>query len=279
MTGGSVPLVTITILNYNSLHFLRPCLESIEKEAGDVPREIIVVDNGSHDGSLEYLRDRWPDVIVIANSINKGVGPARNQAMGIANGRYVLNLDSDIVILPGAIQSLIAEMDRHLEVGLSGARLLSAAGRLQDSCRRFPTAGSKIVRRLFPKHVAIKLLGDEEYLDWDHRGLRYVGYVIGACHMIRRTAMKQVGLYDERIFYGPEDVDYCLRLWKAGWRVLYNGNAEIIHVDQRMTARWTKLFARPTREHAKGLAVYFWKHRYFLRPPHPERALDLVSAP
>ena len=101
--------------------------------------------------------------------------------------------------------------------------------------------------------------------DWDHLDIRDVGYVIGACQMIRRRALEEVGMYDPKIFYGPEDVDLCLRMWKGGWRTTYNGRAVIVHHEQRITRDVRKLGSGMLWNHAKMLAYYFSKHAYLFR--------------
>jgi GT2 family glycosyltransferase len=156
-------------------------------------------------------------------------------------------------------------MDRDAQVGVVGARLEDPDGRLQYTCRTFPTLLSKIGRQL-PPAMAARVLQQSELRGWDHAAPRDVGYVIGACQLIRRRALEQVGAYDPRIFYGPEDVDLCLRMWRAGWRVRYEPAAVFTHHERRV-ARSSPWRNPVTRAHAAGLAWYFWKHRYLLRAP------------
>jgi GT2 family glycosyltransferase len=163
-------------------------------------------------------------------------------------------------------------MESDQYVGLSGAKLIDPEGNLQYTCRYFPTLWSKLGRQI-PAILQDHLLKDDELRDWDHINRRYVGYVIGACQMIRREAMEEIGLYDDNIFYGPEDVDYCLRMWKAGWRVLYSPAAVIVHMERRITKKhpWrNRLFW----VHLKGLVRYFWQHKYLFRAPH----FDLMAS-
>jgi GT2 family glycosyltransferase len=134
---------------------------------------------------------------------------------------------------------------------------------LQYSCRRFPTLLDKLLRRL-PARFGGAVADDVELRWWDHATVRAVDYVIGACQVIRRTALEQVGMLDERIFYGPEDVDLCLRLQQAGWRVDYVPQAVIMHRERRVTRR---LLSALTARHLQGLGYYFWKHRYLLTRP------------
>ena len=147
-----------------------------------------------------------------------------------------------------------------LKVGLCGPKLTGADGELQLSCRRFPTLIDKLARRL-PLMLAQNVNRKVEMADWDHRTIRAVDYVIGACQVIRRRALQEVGLFDECIFYGPEDVDLCLRLQQAGWSVVYNPEAVIVHKERRMTR---SLGSGLVWKHIYGLGYYFWKHGYLL---------------
>jgi len=256
--------LSIISLTWNSKNLIPECLNSL---LGQIPSdtEIIVIDNGSTDGSKELIRKRYPDIFLIENAENRGVGPARNQGLRIARAEHILVLDIDTIVQPGAIQALIQGMENHPEVGLSGAKLISPNGELQYTCRDFPTIWSKLFRQL-PQVFQDRFLADEELYNWDHSTPCYVGYVIGACQVIRRKAMEEVGFYDERIFYGPEDVDYCLRMWQSGWRVLYNPEAVIVHLERRITRR--HLWRNPLfMIHLKGLVWYFWKHKYLFNSP------------
>ncbi|GMR19259.1 MAG: hypothetical protein BMS9Abin34_391 [Patescibacteria group bacterium] len=269
------PKLSIVILNWNSKRDLESCLSSIYKNTSLKGREIIIVDNGSTDRSTDYIEEEYPEIILIKNTENKGVGPARNQGLRIAKGEYILVLDVDTEVRPRAIDILVEEMDKHSEVGLSGAQLVYPDGSLQYSCREFPTVLGKFIFRRLPEKLARRFLSKEEYRNWDHQSPAYVGYVIGACQLIRKVCLDRVGFYDDRIFYGPEDMDYCLRLWKAGWRVLYNPRAEIIHKEARITKSGVLIqMKNPVFwRHLEGLAVYFLKHRYLLRRPGPFFAL------
>lgn len=262
--------LSIVLLTWNSKSFIQDCLDSLLSQ---IPSdgEIIIIDNGSTDGSKELIRQQYPDALLIENDENRGVGPARNQGLRIAKGEYILVLDIDTIVQPGGIQALVQGMEEHQEVGLSGAKLVGPDGELQYTCRNFPTVWSKLYRQL-SSSLQDRFLADEELRDWDHSIPRYVGYVIGACQMIRRRAMEEVGFYDERIFYGPEDVDYCLRMWQSGWRVLYNPEVVIVHLERRITRKraWRNpLFI----VHLKGLVWYFWKHKYLFNPPKFEALL------
>lgn len=198
------------------------------------------------------------------NPTNRGVAPARNQGLHLARGRYILLLDADARVTQDALTQLVHFMDERPDVGLAGPRLQDAQGTLQLTCRKLPTVWSKILRRI-PARWARAALDDEMLVAYDHRTPRPVDYVIGACQIIRRQAFEQVGLLDEHFFYGPEDVDYCIRMWQCGWRVMYAPGAVVIHDEQRLTKQHT--FSKLSLIHVANLARYFFKYRYaFTRP-------------
>ena len=254
--------VSVVILTWNSASSIEACLASLP--AGlTVGHEVIVVDNGSRDRTLAVLRSSFPAVQIIENPHNRGVAPARNQGIRRARGDYVLILDDDTIVHPAALDQLVQLLDARPEVGLCGPKLVDAEGRLCLSCRLFPTLLDKLGRR-FPSVLtrkAARQIELAELADWAHDTLRAVDYVIGACQLIRRRALDEVGLLDERIFYGPEDVDLCVRMHQAGWQVVYQPAAVVTHAEQRIAR---SAFSRLGWKHLRGLAYYFWKHRYIV---------------
>jgi GT2 family glycosyltransferase len=257
------PVLSIVILTWNSRALLEACLAALPAATASLPNEVVVVDNGSTDGTQDMLARR-PDLVALRNSSNRGVAPGRNQGLRAARGEFVALLDVDTVPAPDAFLTLVRHLRAAPHVGLVGPKLVGLDGRLQYSCRRFPTVLDKVLRRL-PQRWGRALTDDVELRWWDHATVREVDYVIGACQVIRRTALDEVGLLDERIFYGPEDVDLCLRMHHAGWAVAYVPHAIVMHLERRMTRRlWSPLTAR----HLQGLGYFFWKHRYLVTRPH-----------
>ena len=250
--------VSIIILTWNSEHHIGPCLASLERGLQAFSSEIIVVDNGSKDRTCAIVSNSRPDAQLLRNPDNRGVAPARNQGILHSQGKYVLILDDDTVVQTNALDRLIRYMEANPEVGLCGPKLTDANGELQLSCRRFPTLIDKLARRL-PGALARKIASEAEMADWDHKAIRQVDYVIGACQLIRRSTLDAVGLFDERIFYGPEDVDICLRLQQAGWPVVYNPEAVVVHEERRMTRSLVTTLAW---KHIWGLGYFFRKHGY-----------------
>ncbi|HOO56833.1 MAG TPA: glycosyltransferase family 2 protein [bacterium] len=253
--------LSVVIITHNSRKLLEKCVGSVMHATRDVEYEVIVIENGSSDGSAEWLEGR-EDIRSIINEKNNGVAPARNQGLAVAKGRYLLILDVDTLVEPGSLDLLVSCMDAHPEVGLGAPKLTDGAGELQYTCRYYPTVMSKLYRRI-PAEFARKRLEEEMMQDWDHAGERYVDYVIGACQIFRREAFEAVGPLDESIFYGPEDIDYCIRMWRAGWKVMYFPQCVVRHLERRIT---TRLMSAMTLKHAVGLAHFFLKHRYVMAP-------------
>ncbi|HZQ07683.1 MAG TPA: glycosyltransferase family 2 protein, partial [Anaerolineae bacterium] len=212
--------LSIILLVWRDRVLLRACLESIAAARGDLSLEIVVIENGITLQKDEYATENPVALQVIHNTTNCGIAPARNQGLRVARGRYFLLLDVDTRVTPDALTNLVRFMDSHPDVGLAGARLQDARGNLQFTCRKLPTVWGKLLRRI-PMRWAQDALADEMLTSYDHRTPREVDYVIGACQIIRREAYIQVGVLDEGFFYGPEDVDYCIRMWRHGWHVMY----------------------------------------------------------
>jgi len=263
--------LSIIIISWNSREFLRRCLESIHADGLSI--EIILVDNASKDGTSEMMLRNYPGVILVQNEQNIGM-PARNQGLSMAKGKFLLLLDVDTVVRRGSLRKLVEYLRSNPDVGLVAAKLMDEQGNLQYTCHKFPTVVSKVLRR-YRFGWAERFLREVEFRDWDHGSIREVDYVIGACQMIKREAYEKVGPIDSRIFYGPEDVDYCLRVWQAGYRVVYNPEAVIVHAERRVTRKsW---FKRTTWEHVKGLAYYFFKHRYLFSRDKIYRTIPFYS--
>jgi len=229
----------IALVNYETTDLLVKCLDSIREQEIRAEYRIMVVDNHSQDGAVERLQKEYPEVTVIANTRNNGYAIAVNQAIRVANSDYILLLNPDIVVKPGAIDKLVKLMDDMSDVGIAGGKLFNPDGTLQYSCRTFFTLPVILFRRtilgkLFPNS---SVLTRHLMSDWDHNSVRDVDWVLGGCMMIRRKALKDVGLMDERFFLYFEDVDWCYRMKKGGWRVCYLPDAEMIHHHRRQSAQ------------------------------------------
>ena len=247
--------LSVVLLTWNSVGKIESCIESLGQDT-QVPDEIIVVDNGSKDTTHAILAEQLPGARVIRNTYNLGVARARNQGLAAARGTYLLVLDDDTIMQPEALARLVAVLDANPTVALCGPQLLNTTYEPISTDPMFPTLSHKIRR-----------WGTVERWNgspWDNSlsgRMREVDYVIGACQLIRRAALDEIGLYDEHIFYGPEDVDFCLRLRQAGWRIILQPAAQVIHAEQGIAR---SIFSPIGRKHTAGLGYYFWKHRYGL---------------
>jgi GT2 family glycosyltransferase len=235
-----VVTLSVIIVSWNTCQLLATCLDAIasslahgdERAPQDMTVEIIVVDNGSTDGTLEMLRSDYPHVRVIENTANVGFARANNQGLGISRGRYVLLLNSDAFLRGPALARLVDFMAAHPQAGAAGPRLYYEDDSLQRSCTSFPTLVTEFyaavgLDRLFPRSP---LFGRYRMTYWDMRDERQVDVVMGACLIIRRDALDHIGALDERFFFTSEEVDWCYRLCRAGWRVYFVPDAEATHL-------------------------------------------------
>jgi len=232
--GTKTHSIAVVIINYNTCQELQACLGSIEPEEEG---EVIVVDNASSDGSVEMVRSKYPWVRLHANSTNRGYGAAANQAIAGCATQYVLLLNSDTRLQPGALEALSRYLDQHLGAAIVGPRLVNSDGTLQASCYPFPRPLDTFLEnstcaiffgRLIRRHVpGIRRL---YWRTWPHDSARIVPWVKGASLAIRREAFNAVGGFDESFFMYFEDADLCCRLKKAGWEVHFSPVTTVVHV-------------------------------------------------
>lgn len=247
-----VTRLSIVILTCNQRALLADCLQSLGALHSDDSVEIIVVDNGSTDGTRDYLADAYPRVMLISNAENRGVAAARNQGLTAACGKVLMLLDNDTIASPEAIQALYDYAVSHPEVGVCGCRLVAPDGTVQQSFKSYPGLWVKV-------RNVLGMRRDEKPLPTNDDGTTSPVYVIGACQAFRREVWEKVGPLDEHIFYGPEDADFCIRVAKAGWQVRYLPQVTITHLFQRAT---TKRALSPLgRKHIKSLLYFYWKHK------------------
>ena len=271
--------VSIILLVWQDRAFLRACLDALVRAQQDLALEIVLVENGielDETDSALPANARVPIALrKIHNDKNRGVARARDQGLAAARGRYILVLDVDTQVTQEALAMLVRFMDANPRVGLAGPRLQDAQGNLQLTCRRLPTVWSKALRRV-PMRWAQDALADEMLTAYDHCAPREVDYVIGACQIIRRAAYEAVGGLDARFFYGPEDVDYCVRMWQHGWRVMYVPDAVVTHTEQRLTQQ--RMVSKLALIHARDLLRFFWKHKYLFSRPRIQPAPGILDS-
>lgn|GEM_PF-587552 len=223
--------LSIVTANTNEKHFTLPMLESVYRTVKKaVPFEFWIVDNASRDGSVEAINSQFPEVKVICNARNAGFTEANNQAIRECTGEYVFCLNPDTICKEGAVDRLVEYLDEHPTVGIVGSKLLNSDGTLQSSCRNFMTTRRLILQHLLPwNKISPKLAGKISLMYWNHSFTRPVDWVLGASLMIRRECLDQIGLKDESYFIFHEDSDWCFQAKKAGWKVVFVHDAEIIH--------------------------------------------------
>lgn len=223
------PVLSVVIVNWNTRNLLRNCLASVRDETL-VSHEVWVVDNGSDDGSQAMVRDEFPDVHLIANADNRGFAAANNQAFPLCQGEYVLLLNSDTVVLDGALDKMVAHMHAHDQVGALGCKLLNADGSLQPSAHNFySTAGSLIENRALTMLWARRYARTPFLEFFDHSIARRVDWVCGAVLMVRRAVLHDIGMLDDSFFMYGEELDWQMRMRKAGHQVWFMPQARIVH--------------------------------------------------
>jgi GT2 family glycosyltransferase len=254
----------VVVVSWNVRELLLRCLASVYAEARPgLELEVFVVDNASADGTAEVVAREFPAAHLIANDANLGFVRANNQALALCRGRYALLLNPDTEVCPGALARLVAAADAEPTLGVVGPTLVYPDGTVQSSRRRFPTlatalvestvlqrwlGNAALVRRFY---VADRSDAEEQDVDW----------LVGACLLVRREAMVQVGPLDERFFMYSEEVDWCYRIRRAGWRVRYLPSARVVHHEAKSSEQV------PVTRHFyfhDSRCRYFGKHHGFL---------------
>lgn len=231
---GITMRVSVVVVNWNVKELLQSCLASVLKESGSFPAgsvEIIVVDNASSDGSAEMVREQFPQARLLANAENRGFSAACNQAIAGCTGDAVLLLNPDAELLPGSLGELAGWLERHPAAAAVGPRMLNADGTIQSSRRRFPTLATAFLESTILQSYLPKLSHLSRYycLDQPEDHEQQVDWLVGACLLLRRKALQEVGPLDEQFFLYFEETDWCLRAKRAGWQIAYLPDAQVLH--------------------------------------------------
>jgi GT2 family glycosyltransferase len=265
--GSGTADLSVVIVTYNVRELLAACLASLYANHGPLAVEVCVVDNASQDGSAAMVRERFPDVTVLAHGENRGYAHANNLALARARGRHVLLLNPDTVLPPDGLRQLVRALDDDPTLGAVGPKLIRPDGSLDLACRRsFPTPEIALYRMLglsrrFPRSRRFARY-NLTYLDPDEPA--DVDALVGACMAIRGSALQQVGLLDERFFMYGEDLDLAYRLKQHGWRVRYDPSIVVLH-HKGASSRQASLRAR--RAFFAAMLLFHRKHYWQRHSP------------
>ncbi len=220
--------ISFIIVSWNTQHLLEACLHSIYDTVQDVAFEVIVVDNGSQDGSVTFMKEYFPSVRIIENSNNRGFGAANNQAFAIMKGRYALLLNTDAILTPHAAAHLFSFMESTPDAALACGQLLNADGTKQNSIAVAPSLATllfntAVLEYLFPKRFPSKR--------YTHAKPIEIESAVGACIIVRRDAIDDIGLFDERYFFFFEETDWMWRMRIGGWKLYHVPSARIYHLQ------------------------------------------------
>jgi GT2 family glycosyltransferase len=260
--------ISFIILTWNSKNYVERCLASIDDalERTNLTYEVLVLDNGSRDGTPDILKQlafKRPDVIIpFFEPENIGTTKSRNILLSAARGKYLCVMDSDVELRLGVLEAPLSVLTDNQQLGIVVPSISYPSGAWQKSFDRFPTLIEKINRFIHLRSIEKR----ESFLYQSATQPFFVDYAISAFWLMRRDILEKVGFLDERIFYSPEDVDFCLRVWKSGFKILYLPSVSIIHHTQEISRGWKLNSAKLS--HIKGLFYLFFKHRYFFRRPY-----------
>ncbi|GIU93780.1 MAG: glycosyl transferase [Gaiellaceae bacterium] len=260
--GPRVPDVAVVVVTYDALPWIEQCLTSV---AGT---PTVVVDHGSRDGTVPFVRERFPEVRVLEQE-NLGLGAGWNRGVRETESRYVLLLNADAWLLGDALERLVAFADAHPRAAVVGPRLRYPDGRLQRSVRGFPTLWRLATEYLFLRKLAPRTQALNAFYagGFDHDEVRKAEFLMGACLLVRRAAIEEVGGLDEEYFLFSEETDWCYRFRQAGWEVVFFPGAECVHVGG--ASHGGRMYREILRGHLRFLA----KHR---GPREAERARKLL---
>jgi hypothetical protein len=250
-------LVSVVFVSWNAAGVLPEALASLHRHDHGCTFEVIVVDNGSTDGTAAIVAADWPAVTLLPLTRNVGFGAANNLGIEKACGRYILLLNSDTVSLPTTLSGLVQALEKDPSIGCVGARHINGDGTLQRSTNAFPT----LLNDALELFELARLPAVQRFLaprfPWftDHSAMIDTGWVNGACMMFRKAALDEVGLFDPAFFIYVEEVDLCYRLHRAGWRIVFSPEAEVIHIEGHA------FDSNPSFR----LRLRFWGHVYFYR--------------
>ena len=258
----TAPRLSVVVVSWNTRDVLADCLASVRRHLAGVTHEAIVVDNASADGSAEMVATAFPEVRLVRNAENVGFGRACNAGMAAARAPWVLLLNSDARLVDDSLVALLDRLEARREVAIAGPRLVGPDGLLQPSAHRFGTLGRLVLEelglyKLLPRrHAAALFLGGY----WAHGEERPVDWVTGACMLVRRDAFVRTGGFDPTIFLYGEDEEWCRRIRRAGFAVLFSPTADVVHAGHVSAHRALGAAGRVGRCLAAGDALLRREH-------------------
>ncbi|MCL2074792.1 MAG: glycosyltransferase family 2 protein [Marinilabiliaceae bacterium] len=263
-------MLSIVIITRNAIRDLKICIDSVLESTKNIPHELFVIDNGSTDGTVDILQNYGTQIQFFLLEKNYGVAYARNIGLQKAKGEFIWILDVDTIVNQPAVEDMLKYLENHSECGLCACRLQSELGEVQDSCRQLPYPIHKIrnllVAKLSNKGIIGKFRANIERKNekqfyrkelQDNQPFE-VEYLIGACQMFRKKLLDEVGFLDDKIFYGPEDADFCLRISRKGYKIVCLPKYSIIHHYNRVSNKI--IFSRMGFRHLKGVIYFYFKH-------------------
>ena len=254
--------ISILISSYNGEQYIREQLDSLRKQTAE-GLDIIVIDNGSTDKSVSIIKD-FKEEKIILTPLNKNYGTTISRNIGlkqIVDTDYICILDSDTIINENAIDIMVKYLDQHNEVGLVGPSMKGINNEKQTPFRKFPSWKIKLCKACPIKKIQRKGENLENYINVTDEF--ECDYLISACWMMKYDTYKKIGELDEKIFYSPEDVEYCMRIRKEGYKIVHLRKAEIIHFYQRISKK--KLLSKANFTHFYGIHYVLKKYKKFLK--------------
>jgi len=257
MNEASSAKLAIIIVNYNTEKELKDCLFSVYDNNLNMPFEIFVVDNNSRDKSVDMIKNNFPEVKLIENDRNLGFAKANNKAIKISLAPYILLLNPDIVLKKDSLSKMVSFMEENPKIGILGCKLVNQKNELLPSCEKFPGIMGEFLQNIYLDKIIRShyLMKNITLSKWKHDERKSVDWITGACFMMRKTMLEDIGLMDERYFLYYEDVDLCYRAKKHGWEVYFMPEAEVIHYQGRSS--------RANLD--KTIAISYWSKFFFYK--------------
>jgi len=254
--GQDLSKLSIILVGWNNKAYLAPCLVSLYESGLECSFDVMVVDNGSTDGSQEMLREKFPEVSIIQNEKNEGLGKASNQGIEATKGKYILLLNNDTIVNGSSFDAMVDFLEQNPKAGGVGGKLMNPDGTIQAGYNYFSSiyeeflVATRLGELIRPGYPAVMDANETKSVDW----------MGSACLMIRRSALDRVGLLDEGYFIYGDEADLQYRLKRDGWEIYFLPNVTTIHYGGRSMDRW-----RRRKMVYRGKMLFYQKHYGFLK--------------